>query len=424
MKGADTMKKIISLILIITLFAILPGCGKKEPQEVSTTGLTGEIKYLTQRTDIVNTTLNDFVKKFEAKYPGTKVTLEAVKDYKKIVSTRLAAGEIADVFHNTGQIKAEDFPKFYEPLDDLGFNGKIRFQEDYSEGGKLYALPASANVTGLVYNKATWKKAGIEKTPQTLDELFEVCEKLKAAGVVPTSPLAKEQWPADMWSYKSAPLFSGDGDYYSDMVSKKRPFVSEAPIVGGVNILKALQDKGYFEKDLMSTTWDDFKKGLATGRFGFILMENWLIPQIIENGANPEDVGFCALPINNSGNVTTLSRPDIQVVINKDSKNMALAKEFVKFMMTDGYEDWLKMGGTFPTVDGVDMNFNPQLDEFLKSGIEIVWGKNESDDFKTMINKAQIKWPEFTLNCIAGDINTALEKYNDAWEKAKAELGL
>ena len=419
------MKKIISIVLIVTtFFVLLSGCGKKEEPVSEDGGLTGEIKYLTQRTDIVNTTLNDFAKKFEAKYPGTKVTLEAVKDYKKIVATRLAAGEIADVFHNTGQIKAEDFSEFYAPLDDLGFNGKIRFQEDYSEGGKLYALPASANVTGLIYNKSTWEKAGIEGTPKTLDELYEICEKLKAAGVVPTSPLAKEQWPADMWSYKSAPLFCGNGDYYTDMVNEKRPFTTEAAIMGGVNILRILQEKGNFEKDLMSTTWDDFKKGLATGRFGFILMENWLIPQIIENGADADDVGFCALPIDNSGKMTTLSRPDVQVVINKDSKNMELAKEFVKFIMTDGYEDWLKMGGTFPTIDGVDMNFNPQLDEFLNSGVEIVWGKNESDDFKTMINKAQIKWPEFTLNCISGDVNQSLDKYNEAWEKAKEELGL
>ena len=49
----------------------------------------------------------------------------------------------------------------------------------------IYALPNELNVDAIFYNKALFEKAGIEKTPETMDELYEDIDKLVAAGITP-----------------------------------------------------------------------------------------------------------------------------------------------------------------------------------------------------------------------------------------------
>src|SRR5690348_16819548 len=74
-----------------TALALLAGCtgGAGGDDEAGTSGgtVTGEITVLTNRTDLAETTLPAYAKKFEAKYPGTKVSFEAVTNYEGDVTT-------------------------------------------------------------------------------------------------------------------------------------------------------------------------------------------------------------------------------------------------------------------------------------------------------------------------------------------------
>jgi raffinose/stachyose/melibiose transport system substrate-binding protein len=54
--------------------------------------------------------------------------------------------------------------------------------------GKMYSSPAStASYTGIYYNKEHFAQAGINKFPETWDEFWAACDKLKAAGHTPIS---------------------------------------------------------------------------------------------------------------------------------------------------------------------------------------------------------------------------------------------
>src|SRR3954468_22088502 len=70
--------------------------------------------------------------------------------------------------------------------------------------GKTYALPFSVGVVGFWYNKDLFAQAGIKKTPTTMTELYDVIDKLKAAGITPLSVGAGDKWPAAHYWYYTA----------------------------------------------------------------------------------------------------------------------------------------------------------------------------------------------------------------------------
>ena len=67
--------------------------------------------------------------------------------------------------------------------------------------GKTYAVPVSILPGGLWYSKDLFKKAGVDATPTTMDELNAAVTKLKDTGAAPIALGAKDAWPAAHWYY-------------------------------------------------------------------------------------------------------------------------------------------------------------------------------------------------------------------------------
>ena len=52
------------------------------------------------------------------------------------------------------------------------------------DDGKMYMIPgAGLQLSGFYYNKELFEQAGIEEFPETWDDFWEACDKLKAAGI-------------------------------------------------------------------------------------------------------------------------------------------------------------------------------------------------------------------------------------------------
>ena len=67
--------------------------------------------------------------------------------------------------------------------------------------GKTYSVPVSILPGGLWYSKDLFKKAGVDATPTTMDELNAAVTKLKDTGAAPIALGAKDAWPAAHWYY-------------------------------------------------------------------------------------------------------------------------------------------------------------------------------------------------------------------------------
>ncbi len=380
--------------------------------------LKGTITWATHRTELVDTDLKKYVDAFEAKYPGTTVKIEGLKDYEQTVRVRMAANELPDVL-SLVETTQSDLPKFYEPLDDLGLNDNIYFKDYNSYDGKLYGITQQVAINGLLYNKKAFEKAGIAEPPKTLDELFADADKLKAAGIVPMATAFKDAWTLQYWT-DPAEFIYGSTNLRNDKIKSDTPFTVDGAYGQGLGILKQLYDKGDLEKDVYSATWDQTQKDLASGKAAMMYIGNWAISNLLSNGLSLDDIGFVPLPYDNSGTYKGMMRNDWAYAVSATSKNKPLAKAFIKFLLEESgdYADHMIIS---PLKD--QEQSLKQIGDFMAYKPEMLEAQSINEDVKAIENKMQFDPFKFIQEVTVGKMQDVFDSYNKKWKSTKAALG-
>lgn len=387
----------------------------------SGTELSGKITFLTNRTDMIGKEYDEYVKRFNEKYPNIKVEFEGSQtDYNQQAKVRMAGDELPDVMF-IPTIPNSDLPKYFAPLDDLGLDDKITFKDFRSYEGKVYGITTGNSTSGIVYNKKAFADAGITEIPKTWDEFLAACEKLKQKGIVPLASNFKDKWPLNNWVYDLPRLIENNADFPNAKLNTDTPFTMDNGYGKAFSLIRELNEKGYLEKDINSTNWEQSKKDVASGKFAMYFLGNWVINQVVGAGTTSDNIGFFPLPYDNSGTLRAALSPDFFYAVSKNSKNVDAAKAFVKWMIEDsGYEDF---AGFIPPLKDKESKL-AQLKEFQATGVELQEGTPDDATVTDILNKAQIDLPamvqEFVL---AKDPQSVLDKWNKAWAKAKKDLG-
>jgi raffinose/stachyose/melibiose transport system substrate-binding protein len=432
------MKKILTVALTSTMsLSLLAACGSeggsstasetKKPVTTETAksstnpndNVKGKVTFLTNRTDMIDKEYKDYAKRFKEKYPNADIEFEAIRDYDKNVKVRISTGDYPDIVL-IPTIPNADLSKYFAPLDDMGLNDKIYFKDFKSTGGKLYGIAQGTNTSGIVYNKKAFAEAGITTVPKTLDEFYAASEKLKAKGIVPLASNFKDKWPLSSWVWDLPTLIAGNAALGNDRVKSDTPYTLDGPYGKSMGILKTMHQKGYLEPDINSTNWEQSKKDVASGKFAMYYLGNWVINQIIENGAKSEDIGFFPMPFDNSGKQMAPLSPDWFYGINKNSKNLETAKAFLNWLIVDsGYDNF---SGFIPVLKDKQPELK-QLAEFKSYNPTFLEGVADSDQATATQNKAQIEPQAIVQDFVLGDSKAILDKYNKQWADAKKSLG-
>ena len=163
-------------------------------------------------------------KDFEAE-TGVKVEVQAMahEDMVDKLEAAFQSGDVPDVYMERGGGELADHVEAglvrdlskdaAEEIEKIGGSVAGWQVED-----KTYALPFSLGVVGFWYNKDLFEKAGIDAPPATMDELADVVDKLKGAGITPISVGAGDKWPAAHYWYYTA-LRSCDQSVLEDAVT-------------------------------------------------------------------------------------------------------------------------------------------------------------------------------------------------------------
>ena len=138
----------------------------------------------------------ELAQKFEAANPDIKVNLEiTVSDgLPARIQTALVSGSPPDLIEaQHGWVAPYAQAGLLLPLDDV-----LEDKEDYVPAaldydtwdGKLWGIPYRIETHGVIYNKGTFKAAGLdpEKPPQTWTELVDAAKKLTGGEQVSASP--------------------------------------------------------------------------------------------------------------------------------------------------------------------------------------------------------------------------------------------
>lgn len=153
--------------------------------------------------------LQEILEQFEKDNPDIKVEFEVqsgTQYHEKLVS-EIASDTMANVFMHWGgaeMIEAVQSGKMLDVTELMDSDPKFRAQfseaaiygsnTTYEGMEGIWGVPLT-NVSGaFYYNKELFQKAGIEKTPETWEELLDVIEKLKAIDVIPWALGAKDGW--------------------------------------------------------------------------------------------------------------------------------------------------------------------------------------------------------------------------------------
>ncbi|WP_234410404.1 ABC transporter substrate-binding protein [Caldalkalibacillus mannanilyticus] len=263
--------------------------------------LSGKITVLTNRVDLVaDGTMQRYAVKFQEKHPHVQVEFEGLKNYMHDIRIRLTTGEAGDVLLIPEYVPNSEFKDYFEPLPDEMFE-YVRFTDIMLHEGKRYGMATGVNTLGIVYNKKAFAKAGITSIPLTLDELFEAAHKLKGVGVIPLYSNYGAQWPLGVWGEHSVSWRSGDAEYLGKMVHEEEPFQLDNAWGQGISILRYFIEHELVEPDLLSNNWEKSKRQIANGEAAMYCLGSWVINQIIDAGAAPEEIGIFPLPYDNSG---------------------------------------------------------------------------------------------------------------------------
>jgi raffinose/stachyose/melibiose transport system substrate-binding protein len=163
------------------------------------------------------------VKEFNDAHAGRiKVVIDPQPDYnayEQKVRTSLAAGTApADIFTiklnpTTAQFYQSNLLMDFSPVLDAAWKGNFAAGAlaQSTIDGKMKSLPMETAVLPFWYNMDAFRSAGVTSVPKTMDEMYAAFDKLKAAGITPTSQMTGDTnaWTSMIWFSHFAVSFGG-----------------------------------------------------------------------------------------------------------------------------------------------------------------------------------------------------------------------
>ena len=259
-----------------------------------------------------------------------------------VVKTRLATGEMTDVFlYNSGSLLQALRPdRTLEPLNDIENFGAIldSFTRTVADdAGNVYGVPAqTAMGGGILYHEPTYEELGLE-IPTTWDEFMAnnaaIAEQTDKAPVVQTY---QDTWTSQL--FVLADYFNvqtqepGFADAYTANEAK---YATTPAAMQGFARLQEVYEAGYFNEDFGAANYNDGLRMVATGEGVHYPMLTFAIPAIQQNHPDQlEDVGFFAQPGESAEeNGLTVWMPAAYFV-PRGGENTDIAKDFVNFVAT------------------------------------------------------------------------------------------
>jgi len=286
-------------------------------------------------------TASALVSAYTATHPNITINVETRPtgtDGDNLVKTRLASGEMSDIFaYNSGSLLQALHPT--ETLVDLSKEPYIAnidqaFLPVVSQNAQIFGVPfGTASGGGMLYNKKVYQQLGLS-TPKSWAEFEANNDKIKAAGIAPviasygTSYTSQLFVLADYCNVQNqVPTFA------QDYTANKAKYASTPVAMEGFNYLQEGIQKGWYQQDFQTTTLDQALKMLTDGKGAHYPILTNVLPTIAANYPNQvNDIGFFGQPgTDTSKSCATIWMPG-GTYIPKTSKHIAEAKDFLSFI--------------------------------------------------------------------------------------------
>ena len=290
--------------------------------------------------------------RFNGYYPNVKLVYTKIDDYNNMIGTVLNGNDAPDIYVNYSWMYGREQYKasidHAENLADpsLGLDLKcIRSNIILkTDDGTLPMVPVFANTYGMLVNQTLFEKEGL-KVPTTYKDLVKVCSAFREKGYKnPLMGFTKKE-TTSIFTLTVYPFFcesvannaeavkklnsldASAGEYMRPSLEKIKQFTSDGCFdINSCNEIENNYDAvimRFFKGDVpMMTCSGDTVSGTKKRE-----------SRSEEFIANPFKYTFVPVPFSDEGAVF-LDMPNLQFSVNKDSKNLKMANEFMRFLIT------------------------------------------------------------------------------------------
>ena len=229
--------------------------------------------------------------------------------------------------------------------------------------GKIIAVPQDFGTYGLFYNKAMFKKAGVEAPIQTWDDLLSACTALKKTGVTPITFGDRDGYSTDNWVTLMYGSYFDDGDV--EKVNDGELPYADPKLVQPLQQLVDLREQGCLNKDASTRENFEANSEFTSGKSAMVLMYPAVIPDFMKKLG--KDLGIMPIPQASEGPLAgrSVGNAFYNYVVTKQSENPGLAWEFIKVASDEtAAGELLTTLGTPPALKDVDESL--VKDEFVQ----------------------------------------------------------
>lgn len=297
------IKKVMALTLAGVLsLSMLTACGPKTDsagKELSDEKFT--IRLLTRMagTSTQVGIYNDIINEFKSKHPEVTIIDDSQGDesaFNNILTTDIASGTMANIFRIQGVANLSDYIDNglllnLQPYLDAdkewsgGFTeGSLSYYQVPGHEG-TYAIPMESGLIGVYYNEMLFKKAGIDKFPETWEQLLDAIAKLKENGIIPIAMGAQSTYMAghlhDQIFYKWM------GTEAAKLLGNREMKWTDDGVVQTLQFEKDLIDAGAFDPSAAGITDNIALTQFQQGEAAMVITGPWNISTFTDKSATP-----------------------------------------------------------------------------------------------------------------------------------------
>ena len=352
------MKKMMSILLAVLMLLGLTACGS-EKQEATTaegfqpaldTSAGGHISVVGGYDNFE--ALEAEFDRFNDYYPNVELVYTKVDDYDNMIGTVLKGNDTPDIYVNyswmygreqykTSIDHAEDLtdPALGLDLDCIRSNIMLN-----TDDGTLPMVPVFSNTYGMLVNNSLFEKEGLS-VPTTYQELVAVCDAFREKGYENPMMGFSQKETTSLFTLTVYPFFCGTVAHDAEAVKKLNALDASAGEYMRPALEKLVQflNDGCVDLDAcaeIENNYDAVILRFFEGDVPMMLCSGDAVSGTKKREsrseafiANPFTYTFAPVPMSDEG-ANFLDMPNLQFSVNKDSANLDMANEFMRFLIT------------------------------------------------------------------------------------------
>ena len=256
-------------------------------------------------------------------------------------------------------------PGFYKSYS--GWNLSCENLNCKNGSGTILGVPTDLDGFFLFYNKKLFAKAGLTQAPGSWSQLLADCSKLKAKGIMPMSYGDQEGYTSvnfldeNLASYITQPQMNS--------ILNGHLQLTDPAVVSALNSISQLRTSGCAQSNASTVEQLNATPQFAAGKSAMVEMYPGLIP-VFEKGLGASNLGVADIPETGPLGTAVASNSGDNWVIPAQSKNPALAWDFIK-TATDAASAklWLTDVGLPPTNIAASGSISDPVMKFVATGL-------------------------------------------------------